>query len=355
MRAHSRKLIIVVLLVFGVLGISSCSTISYYSQSVGGHLSLMAAREPIKKIIANAATPEERRIVLQQILDIRAYASASLALPDNKSYTSFVEVDNDAVVWNVVATPKLSIKPKIWCFPVAGCVSYRGYYAKSAAEKYAEGLNQDGEDYDVAVAGASAYSTLGWFNDPVYSSMLGRGEILLAEVIFHELAHQVLYVKKDSAFNEAFATTVATFGVRQWLADTDPEQLPLYEAHLQRRLGFNELIDATSKDLNTIYISNHTDSEKVALKAARFAQLKTNYEGLKASWDAYSGYDQWFNRSLNNAHLALVSTYWKKVPDFERWMIACELDFPRFYQAMEDRASNNKNANIDWLSAAADC
>jgi len=205
---------------------------------------------------------------------------------------------------------------------------------------------------DVAVSGATAYSTLGWFDDPVYSSMLGRGDILLAEVMFHELAHQVLYVKKDSAFNEAFATTVAMFGVRQWLNETAPEQLPLYEKHLQRRLEFNRLIDETGNALRALYDSEQSVADKAQSKQAIYDQLQLGYVDLKSGWGGYSGYDKWFERDLNNAHLALVSTYWKQVPVLASWMRVCESDFVRFYELMKSK-TKNQPAKIE-LGAISD-
>ena len=299
----------------------------------------MADREPIDDLIQNPETDEERRALLQALVEIRRYASARLALPDNDSYTSFVELNDEAVVWNVVATPEFSMQPTTWCFPIAGCVSYRGYYKNEAAEKYAAKLRSGQKQVsDVAVSGASAYSTLGWFDDPVYSSMLRHGDIVLAEVIFHELAHQVLYVKNDSSFNEAFATTVAMFGVRRWLAESAPERLPLYELHLQRREGFNRLLDETSNALTTLYNSDKSAIEKAQSKREIYAQLQVAYQTLKATWDGYSGYDKWFDRDLNNGHLALVSTYWKRVPALAQIMEACDGDFQRFYDLMKSQS-----------------
>lgn len=330
---------------------------SYYSQSVTGHLSLMADREPIQEIIQNPQTSTERRALLKKLLEIRRYASERLALPDNDSYTSFVQLDDEAVVWNVVATPEFSMTPTTWCFPVAGCVSYRGYYKKESAEKYANKIKLTNDQAsDVAVSGASAYSTLGWFDDPVYSSMLGRGDVALAEVIFHELAHQVVYVKKDSTFNEAFATTVAMYGVRQWLSDSTPERLESYELYLQRRQAFNQLIDDTSKALDAVYKSAKSAEEKAQSKRTIYRQLQLDYENLKSSWDGYSGYDKWFDRELNNAHLALVSTYWKKVPVLAEWLDACGGDFQRFYKVMAIKSKKSRASNrSDWMTGEIDC
>lgn len=297
----------------------------------------MSARQPIAELIASKETTEEKKQLFKRILEIRDYATQQLGLPDNGSYKSYVELDSEYVVWNVVATPQYSLNPKTWCFPVAGCVAYRGYYAKKDAEKFATSLNEPGQKYDIAISGASAYSTLGWFDDPVLSSMSDRGEILLAETIFHELAHQVLYLKKDSAFNEAFATAVGIAGVRQWLSE-NPKKLDVYNDYLSRRLGFNQLIDEFSEQLKKTYSQELSDEQKLSAKTSLFENLQHKYQNKKREWDGFSGYDKWFAQDLNNAHLALISTYWKQVPVFDRWLEACKYDLPDFYQAVQKLA-----------------
>lgn len=336
MNAHRRKLILLTFTILLIsLILSSCSTLSYYRQSIHGHLSLMSAREPIAELMARQETTEDKKRLFAQILSIRSYATEQLGLPDNDSYTSYVELDRDYVVWNVVSTPEYSMLPKTWCFPVAGCVAYRGYYAQSDAKEFAEKLNAAEDNFDVAISGATAYSTLGWFDDPVLSSMSDRGDILLAETIFHELAHQVLYLKKDSAFNESFATAVAITGVRQWLQDTSPERLNVYDQYLERRLQFNQLIDKFSGMLKEHYAQDLLETEKREGKKRLISELKNEYNHIKKSWDDFSGYDKWFGQDLNNAHLALISTYWKQVPVFEGWLEECKQNLPDFFQAMK--------------------
>lgn len=356
MNTHRRKLILMILIIFLVaLILSSCSTISYYKQSVQGHLSLMSARQPIAELIASQSTTEEKKQLFKRILEIREYATQQLGLPDNGSYKSYVELDRDYVVWNVVATPEYSLTPKTWCFPVAGCVAYRGYYANQDAEKFAASLNEQEQQYDIAISGASAYSTLGWFDDPVLSSMSDRGEILLAETIFHELAHQVLYLKKDSSFNEAFATAVAIAGVRQWLSDSDPKKLDAYNDYLSRRLSFNQLIDEFSGKLKDAYSQDLPLEQKLSAKKALFKNLQIDYQNRKQEWDGFNGYDKWFAQDLNNAHLALISTYWKQVPVFDRWIIACKQDLPDFYKAVQKLAHQKQRLSDILETITPEC
>lgn len=354
MKSHRRKsLISVLLLVFMIVLVCSCSSISYYHQSVAGHLSLMSDRQPIAELISSESTDADKKRLFEQVLKIRAFASSQLGLPDNKSYTSYVELEREYVVWNVVATPRFSLKPTTWCFPVAGCVSYRGYYAKAEAEQFAQQLDALGND--IAISGASAYSTLGWFDDPVISTMLDRGEIILAETIFHELAHQVLYLKKDSAFNEAFATAVAIEGVRQWLQETGPEKLVSYEQHLERRLAFNQLIDVTSTNLTAIYQQELSAEQKALEKRQVFKDLQTRYQSFKAESNNFSGYDRWFAQGLNNAHLTMISTYWKNVPFVENWLRECENKLPDFYLKMQELSQGNQQLTDDLRTLEPNC
>lgn len=356
MNAHRRKLILLILTVLLITVIlSSCSTLSYYRQSVQGHLSLMSQRESIADLIASQDTPEEKKQLLERVLKIRAYATDQLGLPDNDSYTSYVELDRDYVVWNVVATPEFSMAPKTWCFPVAGCVSYRGYYAHSNAEKYADQLKNSIENYDVAISGATAYSTLGWFDDPVLSSMSDRGDILLAETIFHELAHQVLYLKKDSAFNEAFATAAAVAGVRQWLQDTSPDQINAYHKYLDRRLQFFQLIDKYSSKLKLHYDQNLPDVDKREGKMQIISELKNEYSQIKNTWDGFNGYDLWFGQDLNNANLSMISTYWKQVPVFEDWLKACDQNLSDFFQVMKELTDKKQRLSDDLGAIKPEC
>lgn len=325
----------------------------YYAQSIEGHLSLMAKRTPIEALLKESSLPAQRREALETALQVRAFASHKLNLPDNGSYRQYVELDRPAVVWNVVATPEFSLTPKQWCFPIVGCMSYRGYFAKEAAQTYATQLEQAG--LDVSIGGATAYSTLGWFDDPLLSTMLDRGDILMAEVIFHELAHQRLYVKSDSVFNEAFASAVAEHGVRRWLAATRPTDLPRYTQWLKRQNQFLKLLQQTADELHTLYARTLPEQALRDAKKNQFSTLRARYADLKIHWEGYAGFDAWFHRPLNNARLTSIGVYRDRVPDFHRWIKDCNNDLQQFYRAMERLAAKDKATRHAALMAPANC
>ena len=231
------------LVIFG-LGLTGCSSVEYYWQAVEGHTDILNREQPIKQILQEPDLDPELRGYLEEIQRARDFATVELGLPDNDSYRNYADVRRDYVIWNVIATEEFSVAPQQWCFPFAGCVSYRGYFSKADAQEFAENLSKEG--MDGSVAGARAYSTLGWFDDPLLNTMLYRDEALRVGVIFHELAHQQLYVQDDTAFNEAFAMVVAQEGVRRWFLSRKDEQA--YEAFLQsekRRAEFNSLLKQT--------------------------------------------------------------------------------------------------------------
>lgn len=314
----------------------------------------MSKREPIEDLLAAGGVAVKRQQQLQQALQIRQFAVTELGLPDNDSYRSFVELDQDFIVWNVVAAPKYSLTPTRWCFPVVGCVSYRGYYAEQDAEAFAAQI--DHEKFDVMVRGARAYSTLGWFADPLTSPMIDRGEILLAEVVFHELAHQIFYVKNDTSFNEAFASAVGEHGVRRWLAEKNVEALDRYERYLKRKAAFIGLLATTSEKLQALYASGKNESQMAEQKKSIFTQLKLDYKTLKSTqWEGYNGYDGWFKKPVNNARLASVAVYQDKTPDFSRWLSACGFDFQQFYQAMIAISELPEHERHQRLAGSANC
>jgi len=315
----------------GIVALSGCS-VGYYSQAIGGHLKLMSAREPIADVLASEDTDPETKKKLQTLIEARQFAIDELGLPENESYSTYAETGREAVTWNVVAVPEFSMSPRLWCFPVAGCVSYRGYFNKARADKYAANLDNDG--FDVNVGGASAYSTLGWFDDPVLDTMLRGGEIRYVATLFHELAHQVLYIQDDSSFNEAFATFVEQEGFRIWLRSRDEEsRIEAYDAVIQRSSDFAELLNSTRADLDRVFAETDLDDEARREKKAQvFADMQTNYAALKTSWNEYAGYDRWFSRDLNNAHLLGVSTYRRLVPAFAAMYKEAGSDLPEFYK-----------------------
>lgn len=344
-----RFLILVFVLPLAFL-ISGCTTIGYYSQAIGGHLKLMSARQPIEEVLADENTSDELRQKLQTLLQAREFAVQQLHLPDNDSYSTFVETGRSAVTWNVVATTEFSVSPQTWCFPVAGCVSYRGYFDRADADAYAQSLAS--ESYDVTVGGASAYSTLGWFDDPVLDTMLRGSDIRYVGTLFHELAHQVLYVKDDSNFNEAFASFVEQEGVRQWLEHRNESgRIKDYETSKKRQADFVNLLNATRATLVATYAEKNSEDNMRAEKAQVFADMRANYEQLKASWSGYSGYDNWFNRDLNNARLVAVSTYRRFVPAFEAMYIEAGGDLKQFFEVAKVSAELPKDERTERLNA----
>ncbi|MGQ7846858.1 aminopeptidase [Granulosicoccus sp. 3-233] len=325
------RLVPACLLAATVAVLGGCSNVGYYSQAVGGHVRLMLAREPIDKLLADATTSEELRGKLRTLVDARQFAVERLQLPDNDSYDSYVETGRDAVTWNVVAAGEFSLQARTWCFPVAGCVSYRGYFDKADAEAYAAQLAA--EDYDVSVGGASAYSTLGWFDDPVLDTMLRGTDVRFVGTLFHELAHQVLYVKDDSNFNEAFATFVEQQGVRQWLAERgESERIEAYNASQQRVVDFLGLLRQTRDELQALYAQDLPDAAMRTAKQATFDNMRDAYDLLKQQWGGYAGYDNWFRRELNNARLVAVSTYRRDVPAFQAMYEEAGQDMSAFYE-----------------------
>jgi len=295
-------------------------------------MKLMNARQPIDKLLKDDSTDPELRKKLQTLLDARVFAIDTLKLPASESYTTYVATNRNAVTWNVVAAEEFSLRPKTWCFPVAGCVSYKGYFKEQDAIDYAAEL--EAEQFDVTVGGASAYSTLGWFNDPVLDTMLRGGDIRFVGTLFHEMAHQLLYVKDDSNFNEAFASFVEQEGLRIWLESRgESERIGRYDAFLKRADGFNQLLQVTQGELRELYARELDAEQKRELKQAIFDDMQTGYSELKESWDGYSGYDGWFSRDINNARLLSVATYRKWVPAFEALYIEQGSDMEAFYKA----------------------
>ncbi len=328
-----------VLLTLALLA-GGCSTLGYYAQAVGGHLAVMRAARSIDDLVADPATDPALKKRLEQVGAAREFASRELALPDNGSYRAYADLGRPFVVWNVFAAPEFSVDPEQWCLPFAGCVSYRGYYDKANAEGFAAQLRQEG--FDTHVAGVPAYSTLGYFNDPILNTFLRFGEWEAARVIFHELAHQLLYVRDDTLFNESFATAVEAEGMRRWLArSATAEQRQAYEAHQRRKAQFIALVADFRDRLRTVYIvytAGRGPEEQRRAKAETMAEMKRSYAELKAGWGAYAGYDHWFAGEPNNAKIASVALYTQWVPAFERLLEQEGRDLPRFYRRVADLA-----------------
>jgi predicted aminopeptidase len=285
----------------------------YYWQAIGGQLELLRKREPIEEVIADPQVDPKLKNTLTRIVAMRRFAVDELFLPRNDSYTSYVALDRPYVVWNVVAAEEFSVDPRRWCFPFAGCVAYRGYFDKEAADRFAASLANDG--LDVHSGGSTAYSTLGYFDDPVLSTMVNGGDQYVASLLFHELAHQKLYIKDDSEFSEAFAMVVEELGTERWLTQHgSPADLERYRVRRERRAQFGELIAAQQRRLRAIYASGAEPAKLRAEKERAFATLQTEYVAMKAAWAGNTDYDAWFAQPLNNATLASVATYTRWLP-----------------------------------------
>jgi predicted aminopeptidase len=285
----------------------------YYWQAIGGQLELLRKREPIEQVVADPAVDPTLKSTLTRIAAMRRFAVEELGLPSNKSYTSYAALDRPYVVWNVVATEEFSVDPRRWCFPFAGCVAYRGYFDKAAADRFAVELAAEG--LDTHSGGSTAYSTLGYFADPVLSTMVNGGEQYVASLLFHELAHQKLYVKDDSEFSEAFAMVIEELGTERWLGQHGvAADLARYRARRDRRAEFGALIAAQQSRLRAIYASGAPPAQLREEKQRAFDALRAEYAALKASWQNNTEYDAWFAQPLNNATLASVATYTNWLP-----------------------------------------
>ena len=314
------------------LGLTGCG-LSYYSQAVGGHLDLLQRARPVEQWVADPDTPAALRERLRLAQRLRAFAVDELKLPDNASYRRFAELERSAVVWNVVATPELSLTLKTWCFPVMGCVGYRGYFQRAPADALAAELRSQG--LDVSVYGVPAYSTLGWTNwlggDPLLSTFIRWPESELARLLFHELAHQGVYVADDTAFNESYATAVERLGLKRWLAGAGAAAQQEAATLETRRQNFRRITAQARRDLDALYRSRMAPDALRERKAERLQQLREDHARLKAGpWQGFTGYDAWFAQ-VNNAALAVQGAYEDLVPAFERLFEREGRDFGRFH------------------------
>jgi predicted aminopeptidase len=333
-------------------GIASCSHVGYYAQSVAGQLDVFRRERPIADVIADPATEPRLRERLARVAQIRAFAVQHLALPDNGSYRTYADLERPYVVWNVFAAQPLSLQPLQWCFPVAGCVGYRGYFSKAAADAFADGLRASG--LDVFVGGVPAYSTLGWFDDPVLNTFVQWPEVEVARILFHELAHQLLYLKDDSVFNESFATAVEIEGVSRWIAaHGTPGDRAQFERGQARRRAFGELIGAFRPRFEALYASPAPGAERLAGKATLFAELQSTYRQRSVEPGGPSGYDHWILGHPNNAMLASIGIYTQLVPGFQAMLAAEGNDLPRFYAAVRTLASAPKAERERRLATGA--
>ena len=314
--------------------VSGCSTIDYYHQSISGHFKLISKRERIVDIVNDSTRDEKLITQLHLVEELRSFASDRLKLPDNASYRSYIQLDKPYVTWNVFAAPAFSSALQQWCFLVVGCVPYRGYFDKAEANSYAEQLSAQG--LDVYVAGVPAYSTLGWFNDPLLSSMLDRGEIVTAAYIFHELAHQQFYLKGDGAFNEAFATAVEEIGVLEWLQQQGRGQdVQRYDNWLLQKSIFYEFVKSSRDEFEALYLQKYDIEKMQAEKEILISEMRRKFANLSSENNQIARYSKWMAGPLNNAQLGAISLYRELVPAFRRIFSLCENDLDKFYGYVE--------------------
>ena len=326
-----RRISSILLVLFLAVASLQCQSIQYYNQAIDGQMDILQGRQSISKLVDDPDTLATLRRELLFILSVRAFAEKNLRLPVNDHYLSYVELDRPYVVWNVFATPEFLLTPETWCFPIVGCVTYRGYFSEQDAYRFGDSLKQKG--FDVYIRGAIAYSTLGWFDDPVLSTFLNLSEPETAALIFHELAHSVLYVSDDTAFNESFATAVEQEGFRRWQAAADdPKGYEKWLRKHQQRQKFNGLILKYRIRLQNLYESNLPLNEKRNQKAALFSQMRSEFADLKSDPGDMAAYDYRFEYPLNNAHLISVSTYYDWVPAFNKILSETGGDLEKFYQ-----------------------
>ena len=305
-----------------------CDTLAYYGQAIGGHLDVMAAARPVDQWIEDAGTAPELRDRLRTAQRIRQFASQKLGLPDNGSYRSYADLRRPFVVWNVFAAPEFSVEPRKECFPLTGCVSYRGFFSEDEARRRASGLKSEG--YDVHVGGVPAYSTLGWFNDPLLSTFIRYPDAQLARLIFHELAHQVVYKSNDTTFNESFAVTVEEEGVRRWLeAEGHPDQLETFRAAQARRKQFADDVAETRSRLEAVYAEKLPADEMRKRKAEIWESLRSRYPTIVPA-------------QPNNAFLASIALYNELVPEFEALLRASGGNLPAFYAHVRELAKSGE-------------
>lgn len=334
------------------IALSGCSAVGYYWQAAVGQWRVQAAARPVEQVLADPATGARLRERLEMARAMRAYASRELALPDNGSYRRYAELGRPFVVWNVFAAPEFSAEPRQWCFPVAGCVTYKGWFDEAAARRFAQQLEREG--HDVFVYGVPAYSTLGWFDDPLLNTFLHYPRAELARLVFHELAHQVAYAPGDSTFNESFATAVELHGVRRWLArEGSAAEAAEFEAMHRRRDGFVALVEDTRARLAALYAEPLEPGQMRTRKARILDDMRGRYQALKRDWNGFAGYDRWFAQPLGNAHLASVAVYTGRVPAFEALLEACGGEPARFHAAVRRLArqpGDERSAALDALA-----
>ena len=340
----------ILLLLFTIALLTSCSDGAYLLQAAKGQWSLMSSAESIDDILTEDTERHELREQLTKVVTLREFAVSSLDLPDNGSYHKYADLERPYAVWNLVVAPELSLKLNEWCFPVAGCVTYRGYFDEQEAQAKAQAFSNQG--FDVDVYGVEAYSTLNWFDDPVLNTFLDNDDIQLAGLLFHEMSHQVIYVQNDTAFNESFAKTVELEGLRRWFDRSG--SLDLWQECLQREkrsADFNKFLAKVRSDLTQAYASDQANDQKRIAKEQILQGAVDDYEGLKELWNGYAGYDSWVQRGLNNARISSVASYYELVPAFQTLLLQSGNDLEKFYVEVKKLGALPKDERLVKLKS----
>ena len=326
---------IAIVLVLAAL-LSGCESVAFYAQAIGGQLGVMRSARPLDTWLTDPQTSPQLRERLQTARRIREFASRELALPENGSYASYADLRRPYVVWNVFAAPRFSVEPKRECFPFTGCVSYRGFFSENLARRHAERLRAQG--YDVHIGGVPAYSTLGWFDDPLLSTFILYPDAQLARLLFHELAHQVAYARDDTTFNESFAVVVEEEGVCRWLrAQGRTAELAAFRASQARKRELAASVAQTRARLAAIYKSDAPEEEKLKQKAQAFAQLRARHGNFIPA-------------EPNNAFLVSVAVYTQLVPALERLLADVGGNLPAFYARVQELAASERSARDTLLA-----
>lgn len=328
-----------------------CEHLSYLHQAAKGQWEILHKREAIATLLAAKDTDPMLREKLTLVQDARAFARRELLLDSGNSYTSYTQLDRPYVVWNVVANAEFSMNPQRWCFPIAGCISYRGYFNEQDARHFANRLETQG--FDTWVGGVEAYSTLGWFDDPVISTFTNRSEVSLAGLIFHELAHRTLYVTDDSSFNESFATAIEQEGIRRWLTrNGKSDRWDTYLRYDAYQQDFIALVQQQRAKREALYASKLSVDEMRSQKSLLVDDFRKQYRQLRdVKWQGYNAYDHWMSGSLNNAQLNTVSTYNAYVPALRNLMLQCSQSMRCFHARARELAKQDSTQRMQSLTA----
>ena len=336
-----------ILFLTSIILLTGCNSMSYYSQAIKGHLDLVSREQPIDVLLESEQTDPALKAKLRTALEARAFATAEIGLLDNDSYKTYADLQRPYAVWNVIAAPKYSVQADKWCYFIVGCLSYRGYFAKEEALRHADELKAQGKD--VMVSGAAAYSTLGWMDDPLLNTIVNRSESSMIGIIFHELAHQVIYIDGDTAFNEAFAMAVEYEGLRRWYSSKN--NVAAYDAYRNKKnqqAMIYQKLQAVRSELDIIYQQSLADDVKQQRKQAVFTELKLWYQQWRIE-HSYDGFDNWMQQDLNNAHLVLIATYQELVPDFEAVLSSVKGNMQAYYdiiQSMRNLDNDTRYAQL---------